>query len=90
MARGWESKSVEQQIDSAEADQLGAPKGLLTPAEIQLHRKRQNLLLARSSVLQQLQSAQNPRYQELLKGTLADLEAKLAELGGGNDWQGSQ
>lgn len=79
MARGWESKSVEQQQDEA-ATASNKPKPLLTPDELARQRQRQGLQLSRQRVLQQLNAAQNPRHREMLQSALADLDAQLARL----------
>ena len=82
MARGWESKSVEEQ--QAEAGQPAAPddsrKPQLTPEEQGRERERQGLALARKRVLQQLEAAADPRYAELLRRSLAELDARIARL----------
>jgi len=78
MARGWDSKSVESQIESAETEIQGEKRGLLPEAG--RLRKKQSLLLSRSRVLQQLDHSQNPRHQEMLQRALADLDAELAEF----------
>jgi hypothetical protein len=39
---------------------------------------RQPLVLARTHLLQQLQSSQNPRHREIIEKALADLEKQLA------------
>ena len=79
MARGWESKSVEEQ--QAEAVSSPAPaKPLLTPAQIASQRRRQGLMLSRQHVLQQLEAAQSPRHREILQSALADLDTQLAQL----------
>ncbi|MFP5264596.1 MAG: hypothetical protein ACLGJB_22140 [Blastocatellia bacterium] len=79
MARGWESKAVEAQMESA-SEAAAARKKQLTPAEIEATRKRESLLLSRARVLQELQQSRNPRYQEVLTRALADLDEKLARL----------
>lgn len=80
MARGWESKSVEQQ--QADAATVSAPKReRLTPQQVAAHRQREGLLLARKRVLQQLQAAQNPNHRQVLENALADLDARLLRLG---------
>jgi hypothetical protein len=79
VARGWESKSVEEQ----QAQALSTPspaKPPLTPGQLANQRQRQSLLLSRQHVLQQLQAAQNPRHRELLQTALADLDAQLARM----------
>jgi hypothetical protein len=50
------------------------------PNPIDLIRKRESLLLSRTRVVQELNSAQNPRYRELLGKALADLDVNLAKL----------
>jgi hypothetical protein len=79
VARGWESKSVEEQ--QAQAVSTPGPAKLpLTPAQIASQRHKQGLLLSRQRVLQQLEAAQNPRHREILKTALADLDEQLARL----------
>ena len=75
MARGWESKSVEQQQD--EAAEKKEPGQLLTPEQIEEKRRRQGLELSRQRILQQLQVACSPRHRQMLELALAELEAKL-------------
>jgi hypothetical protein len=79
MARGWESKSVEDQIASAEA---GAPRPgpELTPDQQARAARRATLHLARASALQDLQRACNPRHRALVEQTLAHLDAELQAL----------
>jgi hypothetical protein len=77
MARGWESKSVEEQQALA-ADQKKPGKPPLTPEQAARQREKQSLELSRQRVLQQLQSACNPRHRQMLEDALADLEKKLS------------
>jgi hypothetical protein len=79
VARGWESKSVEEQ--QSEAISTASPaKPHLTPGQIAIQRQRQGLTLSHLHVLQQLEAAQNPRHREILQKSLADLDAQLARL----------
>jgi hypothetical protein len=82
MARGWESKSVEEQIDMAEPRRRNGAVQVKPQAvdAFDLIRKRESLLLSRTRVVQELNAAQNPRYRELLGKALADLDANLAKL----------
>ena len=80
MARGWESKSVEAQIESARARQ-GKPRIILTAAQAETERKRDSLLLHRTRVLRDIEGCQNPRYRKTLEDGLAYLEGQLVELG---------
>jgi hypothetical protein len=80
VARGWESKSIQAQIDSANAHR-GIRKVRLTPEELQLQRKRESLLLHRTRVLHDLEKCSEQRYRKTLSDGLSYLEAQLAELG---------
>ena len=82
MARGWESKAVEGQVQDFESKEDRQNKKQLTQTQIETRRQRQVLLLARASVEKQLQSNQDPRYREQLTRALADLDAQLAGLSG--------
>ncbi len=77
MARGWESKSVEAQMESAEDKPTGRP---LSAEEAARQRDRESLRLARARVLQQLEIAREPRYVKLLQDALGDLDARLSKL----------
>jgi hypothetical protein len=79
MARGWESKSVEIQIEeagSAASDVDSTPK----EESVELRSKRQGLMLQRSRFLQEMETARNPRYREMLNELLKHVEQELAEL----------
>jgi hypothetical protein len=76
MARGWESKSVEQQQEMASSDATGR-KAALTPEQIAKQKRREELQLSRQRVLQQLQVACNPRHRQILEAALVDLEAEI-------------
>ena len=84
MARGWESKSIEAQIDAAEENShRGALHNTLSPAALELIRKKESILLSRTRVERDLKSAQNPRYKALLAKALADLDAQLSTFAAG-------
>ncbi|HXG94787.1 MAG TPA: hypothetical protein VNN73_20785 [Blastocatellia bacterium] len=80
MARGWESKAVEAQIESAEAHSAERDKERLDPAQQELLRKKESLLLSRARVLRELEASRNPRYKAILTAALDDLDKKLAQL----------
>lgn len=82
MARGWESKAVEDQIGSAEAEKEARPKALLPQAEREKQAQRESLLLSRTDVLNRLKAASNERYRAQLQLALEHLEGKLRELKG--------
>ena len=80
MARGWESKAVEQQISerTAESDEL---KKTPSKVDIENRRKRDGLLLARARTVNALQAAKDERYRGMLQEALAHLDSEIASLG---------
>jgi hypothetical protein len=80
MARGWESKSVESQIDAAQNVQPAGDQHHLTPEQARMARERAVLQSARAGVLQQLHVTTNPRYARLLEDELRSIEARLADI----------
>ncbi len=83
MARGWESKDVESQVEVAatEAPQQKAPQGSKSPEQIQREQQRKDLQLSRTRVLNELNAATHPNHRKSLEAALAHLEEKLSELG---------
>ncbi|HEY4359454.1 MAG TPA: hypothetical protein VGN17_00710 [Bryobacteraceae bacterium] len=80
MARGWESKSVEEQIEAAH-ERLKPRKPQLTPEEAEDERKRDGLLLQRTRILHQIEACRDERYRKTLSDGLAYLETQLTTLG---------
>ena len=81
MARGWESKSIEGQIEAFESERRLASQPQLTQEQIERQRQREALLLSRTRVLHDLEQTRVPRRRKILEASLAHLEAKLAGLG---------
>ena len=78
MARGWESKSVESQIESADS---GSDRGEpLTPEQRQIRRRREGLELSRRRVLQEIETTRSAVRRASLEQALAFLDKELAEL----------
>ena len=81
MARGWESKSVEAQIDMAEPHHRRAVlENGPDPEALEVIRKKETILLSRTRVVRELANAQNPRYIAVLEKALADLDAQLSQF----------
>ncbi len=80
MARGWESKSVESQIESLESNRAALRGKQRTPAELEQERQRESLLLSRKRVQHDLEHAGNARYREILGAALKHLDEKLAKF----------
>jgi hypothetical protein len=81
MARGWESKSVEGQIESADGQRSSNSAPKLTPEQLERQRRRESLELSRIRVLRDLEAARHPRRRELLQAALRHLEEKIAAVG---------
>jgi len=79
MARGWESKSVEEQQSQAMVSPVGT-KPQLTSQQLVKRRQQDNLRLARKHILDQLQTVQNSRHRKMLEDAQADLDARIAQL----------
>jgi hypothetical protein len=79
MARGWESKSVEQQQEERSAQRKN-PRAPISPEHQQRNRKREGLLLSRGHLIQQLQAATNSRHRQMLERSIAELDRQLLSL----------
>jgi hypothetical protein len=80
MARGWESKSVESQIEAAEERAALAKATKLTAAEAARVRERESLQLSRTRVLHDIETSKNPAYRVTLEKALKHLDDKIATL----------
>ena len=87
MARGWESKSVEDQIDAAKADRDAQIKPRLTPQQREQRELKQSLVLSRAQTLGRLNEATNDRYRAQLQSALDHLDAQLAQFEVNSDKQ---
>jgi hypothetical protein len=79
MARGWESKSVEQQ-QAEMSEQRKISRAPISLAEQQRNRKREGLLLSRERLTRQLQTATNPRHRQMLEQAIAELNNQLTSF----------
>jgi len=82
MARGWESKSVEDQIQGSQSKESGKGRPRPAESEVESRRQRDVLLLSRTRVQRDLEASQNPRYRDQLTRALADIDSQLAALDG--------
>jgi hypothetical protein len=80
MARGWESKSVEDQVAEKESAPLTADQTARNTrlANAQYQRERQALELQRERILSERTSS--PHRRAALTAALADIEQKLKAL----------
>jgi hypothetical protein len=70
---------VEEQQSAATTE--ATSKQRLTPEEAALQQACAAIDLSRRWVVQQLQSAQNPRHRQMLESALAELDARRSRLG---------
>jgi hypothetical protein len=80
MARGWESKAVEQQIDARESRNQNSAQKRPTKLEIENRLKCEGLMLARARTVSGLATAGDPRYRLQLEKALAHLDSQIAAL----------
>jgi hypothetical protein len=87
MARGWESKSVEEQMATAQQTVTPYPGNGFDPkgskraaeqARLQRERQKQALQLQKENILSQRTS--NPARRAALESALTQIEAQLANL----------
>jgi len=77
MARGWESKSVEQQQEER-FEQGGAAHPVVSAEQRERNRRREGLALSRSRLTQELEAATNHRHRQMLIQSLAEVDRQLA------------
>jgi hypothetical protein len=80
MARGWESKAVEDQIDAADAKKEARRRRTLTVDEIEQLKRKEALLLERARIIREMERAYKRRHLVVLERGLAHIEAEIAKL----------
>ncbi|MBV8673585.1 MAG: hypothetical protein JOZ33_09145 [Acidobacteriaceae bacterium] len=80
MARGWESKSVEEQVSQGRPANQSAPdpKQQAAAARAEAQRRRQGLELQRERILDERTS--NPHRRAALEAALAQVEEQLSKI----------
>ncbi len=80
MARGFESKSVQEQWQDAEAarDQRRKPKK--SAEEMEREKKREGLEMSRRRIVHELETTASERRREQLRAALAHLDGELGKL----------
>jgi hypothetical protein len=79
VARGWESKAVEDQIAASE-ERKSAMKRALTPEEIARESQRQGLLLSRAKIVGDLDRARDERHRAILQQALEYIDSQIGRL----------
>lgn len=78
MARGWESKSVEDQVEQQSQNRQALPDGSMPAEEAARARRRQLLELERERILDERTS--NPIRRAALEAALSEIESQLAKF----------
>jgi hypothetical protein len=79
MARGWESKSVESQVEDRENARKGSTRRL-TAEEQARARERHNLALSLTALERELESTRAPARRSAIEQAIAQLRAALDQL----------
>ena len=80
MARGWESKDVEAQVEAGQAPPGHYGNKSKTPEQLHREQERKDLQLSRTRIVHDLESATNPNHRKSLEAALAHLDKKISEL----------
>ena len=76
MARGWESKAVEDQIAASE-ERKSAAKRTPTPDELERESRRQGLLLSRAKIAGDIERARDERHRAALQQALDYIDSQI-------------
>jgi hypothetical protein len=83
MARGWESKSVEDQVEEARRSldlQEDRGRPVESPEEKERQRKIESLRLERSRLAEQLDRARSDAHRRLIQRSLEAIEVEIDTL----------
>jgi hypothetical protein len=80
MARGWESKDVEAQVEAIEVPKQKPHSGPKTPEQLMREEQIKDLQLSRIRIVNDLASATHPNHKKSLEAALAHLDKKIADL----------
>jgi len=80
MARGWESKDVESQVEAKKTMSPASGKGPKSPEDIRREQEKRDLQLSRTRIANDLQNATHPNHRKSLEAALEHLDQKIAKL----------
>ena len=80
MARGWESKAIEDQIAAAEDRKELRAREERSPSEIERRRRKKGLLVERERLERERLKSHKKRYLILLDRSVKYIEMELAGL----------
>jgi urease accessory protein UreF len=80
MARGWESKDVDSQIEDRKNVTDTLTRAQKKAEEMRKESEKRGLALSRVRIVNDLGVATNPNHRKSLEAALAHLDKKIAEL----------
>lgn len=80
MAKGWESKDVEAQVQSREVAKPTPERDPKSAAKQIRDQDIQQLQLSRTRIANDLNNATHPNHRKSLEAALAHLDKKIADL----------
>jgi len=80
MARGWESKDVQSQVEDRKIVAENSGKGKKSVEDIRRETERRGLQLSRTRIKNDLESATHPNHRKSLEAALEHLDKKISEL----------
>lgn len=80
MARGWESKDVESQVADRKTVADNSGKKEKSAEDLRREAERRGLVLSRTRIKNDLESATHPNHRKSLEAALEHLDKKIAEL----------
>jgi hypothetical protein len=81
MARGWESKDVEAQVESKEVSKASSERDPKSAQQQLREQDIKQLQLSRTRIANDLTTATHPNHRKSLEAALAHLDKKIADLG---------
>jgi len=80
MARGWESKDVEAQVQSKESPKASAGRDHKSEQQKLRDQDKKQLQLSRTRIANDLANATHPNHRKSLEAALAHLDKKISDL----------
>jgi hypothetical protein len=80
MARGWESKDVETQVESKEIPKASSGREPKSAEQRAREQDIKQLQLSRTRIANDLATATHPNHRKSLEAALAHLDKKIADL----------
>jgi len=79
MARGWESKSVEDQIASA-GERKAPSRPVLSADALERQSRKAGLILSRTRIVRDIENAKDDRHRVVLQRALDYIDAQIEGL----------